>query len=700
MRSWVAAALDAQEGRWALWVPIFALVGAALYMSAAREPWWGWAPLAMSAFVIGAGFAATRQALAWRPVAAVCVCGAALGLGAVAADIKTALVASPKLERTTEPVIVLGWITDVDPGARRSQITVLVHTIENVPRPPLHVRLSVSAPPGPGRFVRCLAILRPPEAPLAPRGYDSARRFYFEKIGATGFALGSCRPTAWVAPPRWWDGLRLKVAAWRRDLTETVLQTSHGQGGAIAAAMITGDRSFLSADTQTAFRDSGLGHLLSVSGLHMALAAGGVYALVHVLLAAIPPVALRFPIRKWAAFIALLSGAAYLVLSGGSVPAQRAFIMTSIALGAVLVDRQAFTMRGLATALAIVVLLQPEAAIDPGMQMSFAATAALIAAFEEPPRAILPTYAPGLLLGGLDRAWKTMSSMLVASVVAGTATDPFALYHFQRVSAYSLASNLAATPIISFVVAPSALAAAALAPFGLAEPALMLMAAALDTVRAIGAVFAQRPEAVHALPLMPDAAFVLTVCALVWACVWRGRVRWAAAAFLIGGLALYATSPRALIWADADLKAVVASDESEDGRRRWFALATGRSDFQRSRLASLAGVAPTALATGPAAANACSDTGCVWITPGGREVHWVSKDTALERACVPGAIVLAQMPAHFKRDCALAFLSTPADRRAYGGFSLTETASGVLVRHVRSPRGGRPWSGALTRSDE
>lgn len=676
------------------------IAGAAAWMTAETTP----APLvapavlaaALAVAVLLAYWPGSGRGRARGALAAICVMLAAFAAGAVAASVRTAAVAAPRLAGEVGPVRLTGWVMDAEPGATRPRMRVLVDAIQGVADTPRFARVSVRADGllPPGRAVDCLVILRPPEGPMAPRGYDFARRAYFQQIGASGFALGRCRPVAAPPPPSRFDQAQLAVAAWRRDLTETIFAMAPTEGGAIAAAMVTGDRSLMSEATNVAFRDSGLGHLLSVSGLHMALVAGGVYAAAHFLLALIGPLALRFPIRKWAAGAALMVAAVYLVISGASVPAQRAFVMTGVALGAVLLDRPAFTLRALGVAAVIVVLMAPESVVEPGFQMSFAATAALVAAFETRKPDAGPAT-PGALLGGLAATWRTLSDMLLASLVAGIATDPFAIYHFQRVAVYGLATNLASTPLITFVIAPASVAAAALAPFGAAEPALEIMAGALDMVRAIGAVFAERPEAVRALPLAPPAAFLAAVGAILWICLWRGPVRWVGlAGFMVAG-GLYAIAPRAVVLADGDLRAVVARTPE-----RWIAVGDPRrSAFARGRLAGLAGLAPLAAAR-LAPPDGCDDALCAWRTPAGRPAFRVRGAEGFADACVSGAIVLSDGPAPpgFAAQCRPAILVDPADLARRGGLIVTE--SGRTIRMARAYAGDRPWSGDLRRSDE
>lgn len=675
------------------------MAGAAVWMTAHDAPPAWIAPMALLA-AVAAATVCTLAPVGGRGVirvivAGACALAAAFALGAVAVDTRTRLVAAPRLAEDLGPARIEGWVMDAEPGATRARMKILVHAIEGLAEPPRYVRLSASSVVSPGRAVRCLSLLRPPEGPLAPRSFDFARRAWFQRIGATGVVLGRCRPIVLAAPENWFDRLALRITALRRDLTEAIVTSSPGEGGAIAAALVTGDRSFMSDATNTAFRDSGLGHLLSVSGLHMALVAGGIFAALHLLLALVAPLALRFPIRKWAAGAALIGAAAYLVVSGASVPAQRAFIMTAVALGAVLLDRPPFSLRALGLAAIIVVALAPESVVDPGFQMSFAATAALIAAFERPLENAAP-LAPGLILGGLDGAWRLLSGMLVASLVAGLATDIFAVFHFQRIAIYGLAANVAATPLISFVIAPAAVLAAALAPLGASDLPLAVMSGALDMVASIGRVFAERPEAVRPLPLAPVSAFVIAIAALVWACLWRGALRWLAVPVLLGSVALYALSPRGVIFADGDLRAVVARTEAG-----WIAASSPRrGDFARGRLGGLAGLGALQIEGLPAPEN-CDAAACAWLTPRGRAVFLLRRIEDLDRACVRVAIVLSEVPVPpgFRRRCAPLFVADPRDLASKGGLIVSETADGIMVRRARDDAGRRVWSGRLRRID-
>jgi competence protein ComEC len=710
-RAWPAlslpAILAAQRDRLILWAPMALMAGAALYFTAPQAPPWQAGPLALLA---GAGLALAAAAWPargfWGGVRMALICaglaGASGALGFIAGDLRERAVAAPTLAHETAPVSVEGWVVDLDRGASRPRLTLRVRSVEGVAHPPLLVRISTTEAGAltPGRAARCRAILHPPDGPMAPGAYDGAFDLHFARIGATGFSLGACHPIALSPPREAFAALALQALALRRAVTETVLYAAPGRGGAVAAAMITGDRAAIDADTTLVFRNSGLAHMLSVSGFHMSLVAGMLYAGAHIALALLPGFALRFPIRKWAAGFAIVGAGLYLVLSGLSVPAQRAYVMTAVVLGAILVDRPAITMRGLAAAAFIVTLLAPESVLTPGFQMSFAATAALVAAFEmyQGARQRLPT--PGLFIAGLQAFARWMGGALLASAVAGFATDPFALAHFQRFSLYALPANLAATPIISLIVTPAAGAAALAAPFGLADAPLAVMGWGLDLLVSVGAVFADRPEAIRALPKPPDIALVFWTASIAWACLWRGPLRLAAAPLFLAGLALYAAAPRPILYADGALQAVIAR-AAEEGRPRWIAVSGRGADFERERLGELAGLSPRE-SDALAPPQACGGAYCRWTSPAGRPVFVLQPHADPAPACVRGAIVIARsaLPPSWAARCAPGALIS-ADTLAHaGGAAVYETKAGVRVARARAGDHRRAWDGALTDSSE
>ncbi|MGE3928542.1 MAG: ComEC/Rec2 family competence protein [Hyphomonadaceae bacterium] len=697
--------MAAQRDRWILWLSVAMTAGAALWLTAARDPplWAGPAALAAGlicaiALALWPSPSPSGVAVLTRRIAAgLFALAAAAGLGASAAQVRAFSVAQPTLAASDAPIAVEGWVAEVDASERGPRLRLLVRAIEGAAAAPRYVRFSTPAAGllTPGRAARCYGVLGPPAAPLSPGGYDFARRAYFEQLGATGFAYGRCRPITLPPPRDFLDRQMLLLGALRADLSASIQAAAPGRGGAIAAALVTGDRSSIDEATNDALWASGLGHLLSVSGVHMGVVGGLVFVALIWLFSLIAPIALRWPVKKLAAAGALIALALYLVVSGSSVPALRAFIMAGVAFGAILLDRPAISMRGLALAAAIVVLVFPESVVEPGFQMSFAATTALVALFEVLRRAPHETElpAPGPLIGALQWSARAIGATILISFVAGLASDPFAIYHFQRFSIYALAANIAVAPIMSFMVAPAAALAAVLAPFGLAGPALEAMAAALDLVVAIGEAFGARPEAVRALPRPSDLAFLLCVAALLSACLWRDAMRWTGAPLFAAALALYAFEPRPSVVFDSGLRALLARAAEPSGPRWVLVSRAGRSSFARDRLGASVGLAPLQIER-LAPPETCGEAMCAWRSAKTGRTFVLTQDW--QQACTPGVVVISSVPAPagFAEECAPALALDAEMLQRRGGAAITELRNGAIQVRWAYHDVSRAWSRA------
>ena len=525
--------------------------GAAWYVSIWREPrLFGLVAIFLMSLV--AIVVLSRRAQMPPLVLAVMVVIVGGSSGALAGKLATLRVSHPVIARALGPVMIEGWVEEVEPAKRGVRLRLIVHAVDDVlpgdlpsrVRVTHTTRLEVEA----GRFVRCWAVLRPPPGPIVKGDYAFDRQAYFEGLGAVGYVQGRCRGGALGAPESKSDRFSLWVAKHRRNLAHYVDSAAGERAGGFAAALASGDRSFMAVEDQQALRGSGLAHLLAISGLHMGIVGGLVYFLVWRGLALIEPIALRIPVQKPAAIAALLASLVYLVLSGASVSTQRAFIMAAVLFGAVLVDRTSLSLRSLAIAMIIVVIISPWSVLTPGFQMSFAATGALIAAYEawqRGRRASGRTEAKGVTF------W--LKSLVVTSFVSSIATMPFALYHFDRIAGLGLLANLLAMPIISLASAPLAGFALVLAPFGLSEYPLRAFGYTLEGVLWVAHTFeGLTPAGAGVDRPMPGHVLLLFVAALVFGVVirgWRKRLGFAGA-MIVSGVGFWITSPSAGVhWA-------------------------------------------------------------------------------------------------------------------------------------------------------
>lgn len=304
-----------------------------------------------------------------------------------------------------------------------------------------------------------------------------------------------------------------------------------------AIALITGERTGLDKDMREALQLSGLAHILAISGLHMSLVAGGVFWLVRAVLALWPLLALNYPIKKIAAMAGLSAAGFYLLISGQAIATQRAFIMLSVMFLAVLLGRSAISMRNLAVAAVIVLLIAPHAVLTASFQMSFLAVMGLIAGYElvggwqarlREGLAARPLYLKGLILGVL-----LLIGLSSTTIIASAFTTLPAAFHFNRFAAWSLPANLLAMPIVTFLVMPGAVASVCLMPFGLEYWPLQLMTVGLEAVQAIAVMVSGWPGATEvAGAMLPQMAY-LAGMGLCFLALWRGNLRW-----LGGGLAI------------------------------------------------------------------------------------------------------------------------------------------------------------------
>jgi ComEC/Rec2-related protein len=362
------------------------------------------------------------------------------------------------------------------------------------------------------------ARVSPPSGPALPGMNDFAFQSYFAGIGAVGFFLGAPQtvPGATASPLDAWTRLDQWLFKLRDRISDRIHAVLPGDTGAFAASIITGERRSMSKEATDALRLSGLAHITAISGLNMALAAGIFFVGLRSILSLVPAVAQRYPVKKIAAAGALVAATAYVLISGYQVSALRAYLMTAIMLAAVLIDRPAISLRNLAVAATLILVAQPSAVMGPSFQMSFAATAALIAGYatwRAKPRSIWPApkSAPARLAAFIA---KFVGGILATSLIGGLSTAIFAVTHFHRLSTHGLEANLAAMPLISIVVMPAGFIAMLLMPFGLDAPFFWIMGLGLDLVLVVAHTVADWGDAIL-IPRQPPWFLILTVSALL-----------------------------------------------------------------------------------------------------------------------------------------------------------------------------------------
>ncbi len=453
----------------------------------------------------------------------------------------THLADAPRIPDSYGVGSIEGWVVDVSsPSTDRGRMLIAPVRISHLRTEELPLRVRVVVKPadlvGPGEAVRLTALLNPPPRPAAPGAFDFARDAYFERIGGVGLAL---KPPMVIDLPEP-ASLRLRTEfslnrlRWRvaRNLADDIARfvPSAGQGAqGLAAAVTTSHEAWLPAEDADGLRGSGLAHMLAIAGLHTAAVCGFVFAALRLAIAAWPWLALRVSGKKVAAAGALIAVLCYLALSGAHPPAKRAAITAGVAFVAMLLDRRAISLRSLAIAALLVLLIQPEAVVQPGFQMSFSATGALVALAEIWPHRSRPINAPWPILM-LQRAKDWALALFMVSFVAGAATGPFALQHFNRMANYGVPANLTADFVASTIMMPSLAVSLPFEALDLGRDWLVapltVAGWAARAILEIGRICSTAPGANVTWSSAPPIAMLVAFLGIVFGILWKGRLRW------------------------------------------------------------------------------------------------------------------------------------------------------------------------------
>ncbi len=563
-----------ERTRWFLWVPVFFALGIGIYFALPSEPPLWCAPAAvlllLTAAVLFRRFPVVRTVLLLFLLSS-----------AGFADVQLRAFYFDRVPSPSENVkmYLTGRIDMLDTNYRGRPRMVLgeMSDFEGEPVPGRYRLSTIHKDPGlkTGDCVEMIAVVSPLYAPSLPGGYQFDRKLFFDGITGTGYVPSEVLPVDCPSPrPRFFD----RAAGLRQSIAARIYKILPPDEAAVAVAIVAGDQTKISRPLINAYRDSGLAHFLSISGLHMSMLAGLMFFLVRLLIACIPPLALRCNSKKVAAVLSIFISAVYLVISGAAIPAQRAFIMTLVVLLAVLAERQAISMRTLAWSALIVLLLTPEALAGASFQMSFAAVTALVAFYEKFAGRLNHFLGdeklslPGRILRGLVVYFV---GVLIADLVASLATLPFAVYHFNRVALYTSLTNMASGPVIGFVIMPFVLISLLVMPFGLEALPLEIVGFGLSLVNRLTTGVAALPHAAAGVLSMPLWGLLLIVFGGLWLCLWRGRWRlWGLAVAVVGILSIGAVDrPEVVIDSEAKTIAVLNRNNGKyhfmPGASRW-----------------------------------------------------------------------------------------------------------------------------------
>ena len=682
----IGSALAAQQGRAFLWAPVCLSAGIWSYFALPREPS-GIAVLLLGLF--GLALLWSARAMPALSLAALVILGFSL------AQLRTDMVATPLLHATTAEVSITGTVSGVKTsGGHRITIMLKPDAVEGLTadRLPRILRLSAAEKLGVpliGQRIAVKARLSPLPTPAEPGGFDYGRRLWFESVGGTGRIVSTVTVLDPRLPWRYWPDAMIGDV--RQAMGARIRANLDGPLASFAEALITGERSTIPKEINQSLLVSGLFHILSISGLHMWLVAGGVFWTVRAALALVPAVALRHPIKKWAAAAAILMGLFYMLLADSGVATQRSFIMIAVVFFAVIADRPALSTRNLAVAAIAVLLLEPEAAIEASFQMSFLAVLGIVS-FAESWNDYKSKWNESRIRHQhvlRQLAGKLMTGIVLAtatSLIASTMSSIPAAYHFGRLAPYGLIANGLALPVIGFVVMPMALLAAVLMPFGLEGPPLYVMGEGLKLVMLISGWVAALPGAYVVIAQPPAAAMMTLAAGAATFCLLAGPVRHAGTGLAAFGLLLgflEPPHPHVLIERNGGNVAI------RNPLGEWVPARPRRSRFTVDKWLQSNGEEISAADAAKRPGWSCTPARCA-ATVAGKRLAYVAGDGKLALDCAGIDILIADFPLRG----ACKSVPTRIDRFdlwRHGSHAIRIDGTAVIISTARDAQGTRPW---------
>lgn len=527
--------VEAERGRFALWLAVFLGAGDATYFALPQEPapYWAGVLPAISLLLLAL---LRRRPLARAGAASLL----AFALGFAAAE-GAALRAPPLTRFPSRVVSVSGEVASFEPLAEGGRILLEGAEIDGAPPLARALRLRLGGEAESlaiGARIRLRTYLMPPPGPAYPGAWDLRREDFFHGIGGYGRAMG---PVELLAPPP--PAPTRLIETLRQKITARITAVLPGERGAIAATLLAGYAHALPEADRAAFRDAGLAHLLAIAGLHMGIVMGFVFWAARLLLTLSEWTALHLPVQPLAALAALAFGFFYMLITGAHVPIERSFAMAALVTLALLLGRRAVSLRGWAIAASAILLASPAELLGVSFEMSFAAVLALISGYE----ALWPW-----LFRLRSALLRHLVMLVLTSLLAGLASAPFAASRFGQIQLYFILGNLLAVPLAAFWVMPAGVIALALMPLGLEAPALDAMGAGIGGLLWIARTVAALPAAALPVPAFGAGALVLIALGLLWLCLWRSRLRFAGLLLITFGLGETLLFPRAALLVSAE----------------------------------------------------------------------------------------------------------------------------------------------------
>ena len=635
---------------------------------------------------------------------------AALFVGFAVATWRTLRVDAPIInDISIAPLVGIVQTIDIRPDGARLVIKPIEIAGQREALPQT-IRMTMASVPifEAGAKIRATARLLPPPGPVRPGGYDFARDAYFNRVGGVGSLLGRVSILTARESVSWRVDFTAMIDRFRNHLTTRIATVIGGQAGAVSAALITGKRGAISDEINDDLRAAGIYHVVSISGLHMVLVAGMIFFLVRLCLVLIPGLALRYKVKSWAAATAMMGAIAYDIFAGLEVATERSLFMTLALFGAILVGRPALSMRNLVLAALIIIAIEPESILGPSFQMSFAAVAALIAAFEKIPSSSTQSDLKSqqqnerkIVINRtiIDRAglglFRHAKAIILTTCLAEIATAPFALYHFQRFQPLGLMGNMFTIPLVEMVAMPAGFIGLLALPFGLDAPIWHFMGYGVGAMLALSHYVSELPYASIVVSAISPTSLLFISAGMIWIVLWSTPLRW------FGLLPVMIGCLFAMLTAHPDLyvarDGVSLAARGSDGRLH--VMGHGLTDFTLAQWLAADGDSRKRDDLSLKQGAFCTSSGCVMTTARNEKIVLGLARDDLDEDCKIAAILITPYDAPQACSKALVIDRDVVDR--YGAVALyrDESANGdklnaktYRIEGARDPQKNRPWT--------
>lgn len=672
-----------ERSRWFLWSPVLLGVGVALYFAIDWQPSLNWLSLSVLLSCLFL-FRKVRQKLYFfLPILIVLF----VSLGFNASIVRQNIIDAPILQKKVV-TSVTGEVISKSAGQKKTRLVLDPLSFDRKTLPHLaKIRVTVRGDTShvhPGQQISLVAVLLPPPPPAYPGAYDFQRNSYFQKIGAVGYAISAVTVLEEGAG-RWSQLLQLS-ARFRDDINVHIATVAPPTTAGFSTAIMTGDKQAMEKKQLENMRQSGLAHILAISGLHMGMVGGLIFFAVRFLASLWPRVALNYPIKKWAAVVALLGLSGYLLVSGVSVSAVRAYLMISLVFIAILFDRTAISLRNLAFAAVLILLFMPESLTTASFQMSFGAVFCLIAVYERFGNTLMILSKSG---GFIKRSLFYLGGILFTSLIASFATAPFSIYHFGQFSSLGILANLVAVPVMGLWVMPWTIVSFIVMPFNNTGIPLDIAGAGIVLILEIADLVAHLPGAFLTVGTYPTVFLVGVVLSTLWFLIWRTKMRWAGVVFLIAVLPslwtsglpdiLYSESGNLFLIRQNNDELLVNTLRADRFERERWSLLYGAKKFQKI---SKSDVSKTHIK--------CDRMGCVY-NRNGDLIAFSNNWMAVSHDCERAQILISAVPVKKGCESPIVIIDKFDLWRSGTHAFYFDKKGAVTIETVNSVRGDRPW---------